>query len=230
MFILRLGERVHFLLKKYNKSQKELADFLNTKTSTINGWKQPNRNPSSDMIVPICKFFKISTDYFLTNNIEEFYENNVNSKEYVLTEKRTIHDYDQNILAQRLKLLRKKYKLKQEDIGSLVGVTKTQISDIENSKASTSIKNLITFADYFNVSLDYLVGRDEPNISDNKKSLILSLEESELLEDFKQLNKYEKTIIRGKISEFIYNKNIENDNLEVSQELINADVINRLNK
>ncbi len=78
MFYLRLGERVHCLLKKYNKSQKELADFLNTKTSTINGWKQPNRNPSSDMIIPICRFFNISTDYFLNNCDYEIKEDNTN--------------------------------------------------------------------------------------------------------------------------------------------------------
>ncbi len=79
MFSLRLGERVHLLLKKHGRSQKELADFLNTKTSTINGWKQSNRNPSSDMIVPICEFFNISTDYLLRGKDESIYSEVHNS-------------------------------------------------------------------------------------------------------------------------------------------------------
>jgi len=45
----------------------------------------------------------------------------------------------------------------------LLGVTKTQISDIENAKTSTALEKAVILADFFNVSLDYLVGRsDDP--------------------------------------------------------------------
>ena len=66
-------------------------------------------------------------------------------------------------LAERLRKLRTDKKVNQTTIATLLGVTKTQISDLENNKVSTSIERLIKLADYFDVSLDYLVGRsDEP--------------------------------------------------------------------
>jgi len=64
-----------------------------------------------------------------------------------------------NIFAERLKELRLKNNLKQDDVGKIIGVTKTQISDMENGRRTTTIENLITLADYFNVSADYLIGR-----------------------------------------------------------------------
>ena len=68
-----------------------------------------------------------------------------------------------NIFSERVKELRKSKKATQSDIASLLGVTKTQISDLENGKTTTSIERLCLLADFFNVSLDYLCGRsDDP--------------------------------------------------------------------
>ena len=66
-----------------------------------------------------------------------------------------------NIFAERLKELRLKNNLKQDDVGKIIGVTKTQISDMENGRRTTTIENLIILADYFNVSADYLIGRSQ---------------------------------------------------------------------
>lgn len=63
---MRIGERVFYLLKQQNLTQTQLANSLNTATSTINGWKNNNRNPSSEYIIPICEFFNVSTEYLLT--------------------------------------------------------------------------------------------------------------------------------------------------------------------
>lgn len=139
--------------------------------------------------------------------------------------------FNQDVLAYRIKQLRKERKLNQEDIGIILNVTKTQISDIEKGKRLTTIENLVILADYFNVSLDYLTGRtDNPDLIINKAEQSISEVESELLGDFRLLNKYEQNIIMGKISEIIYNKNIENNNIEISEELINIDLNERLNK
>nr|WP_312579613.1 helix-turn-helix domain-containing protein [Sedimentibacter sp.] len=140
-----------------------------------------------------------------------------------------------DILAQRLKQLRKENKLKQEDLGSLINVSKTQISDIENGKKSTSIENLVVLAEYFNVSIDYLLGKSDNSsatIDKNNDIHNLTENEMELLKDFRILDKYEQNVIIGKISEMIYNKNVEESNLEVecSEELINMELRDRLNK
>ena len=70
----------------------------------------------------------------------------------------------QEVFSSRLRELRKSRGLKQDDVALVLGVTKTQISDIERGKRTTTIEKLIELADYFDVSLDYLVGRsDNPN-------------------------------------------------------------------
>ncbi len=63
---MTIGNRVIALLKQKNLKQKDLADYLETRSSTVNGWKEENRNPSSDMILPICEFLGVSCEYLLT--------------------------------------------------------------------------------------------------------------------------------------------------------------------
>ena len=69
--------------------------------------------------------------------------------------------FSQKKFSDRIKLLRSAHKVPQTVLAELLGVTRTQISDLENGKTTTSIERLIVLADYFNVSLDYLVGRSD---------------------------------------------------------------------
>lgn len=74
--------------------------------------------------------------------------------------------FSKNIFGDRIKSLRQEKKATQNDLAELLGVTKTQISDLEHAKTTTSIERLYILADYFDVSLDYLVGRsDNPKIN-----------------------------------------------------------------
>lgn len=74
--------------------------------------------------------------------------------------------FSKDIFAGRIKSLRKNNHKTQTDLAQLMEVSKTQISDIENGKSTTSIERLCALADYFNVSIDYLVGRtDNPEVN-----------------------------------------------------------------
>jgi len=116
-------------------------------------------------------------------------------------------------------------------LGNNVGATKATISNLENGNKKPSLEIILAIAGYFNVSLDYLTGRkDNPNISNNNEEPSITHEESELLEDFRLLNKYEQNIIMGKISEMIYNKSLERENQEVAEEFLDITHNNRLNK
>ena len=61
----------------------------------------------------------------------------------------------------RLKELRKNHKASQQELAELVGVTPRAWRFYESGDREPNIAGLITLADYFNVSLDYLVGRSE---------------------------------------------------------------------
>lgn len=63
------------------------------------------------------------------------------------------------IFAERLKELRKSHKVTQTVLAESLQVSQRQISYYENAQDTPSLPSLIAIADYFNVSLDYLVGR-----------------------------------------------------------------------
>ena len=70
------------------------------------------------------------------------------------------------IFSERLKELRKKEKLTQEQLGQAISVSKYAILLYEKGKNYPEVKGLIGLADYFSVSIDYLVGRtDNPEIN-----------------------------------------------------------------
>ena len=62
--------------------------------------------------------------------------------------------------ADRLKELRKRDKLKQTDLSEFLGMNNRTYQDYEYGLITPSAPLLITLADYYKVSIDYLVGRD----------------------------------------------------------------------
>ncbi len=63
----------------------------------------------------------------------------------------------------RVSQLRKDKKLSMAALGDILGVSDEAIRLMEKGKRSPSFEVLCSIADYFNVSLDYLVGRsDDP--------------------------------------------------------------------
>jgi len=68
-----------------------------------------------------------------------------------------------NTFGQRLKLLRINSKITQKQIAQEFEITERAYQNYEMDKSMPNAKLLISLADYFNVSLDYLVGRsDDP--------------------------------------------------------------------
>jgi len=65
--------------------------------------------------------------------------------------------------ATRLKELRKSRNLKQTDMAEFLNITDRHYQKMEYGKVNVPALTLIALADYFDVSLDYLVGRsDDP--------------------------------------------------------------------
>ncbi|MCT3071623.1 XRE family transcriptional regulator [Leuconostoc citreum] len=61
----------------------------------------------------------------------------------------------------RLRELRHEHNELQIDLAVGVGMDKQEISRYELGITVPSLKRLIIFADYYNVSIDYLVGRSD---------------------------------------------------------------------
>ena len=61
----------------------------------------------------------------------------------------------------RLKELRKKRKISQVKLAIDLNMNQNTISRYENMERQADYQTLIVFADYFEVSVDYLLGRDK---------------------------------------------------------------------
>lgn len=68
-----------------------------------------------------------------------------------------------NEIGQRMRELRENARLSQTEIAKLCGTNQTTIARMEAGKTAPSVKILVWWADYFNVSMDYLTYRtDQP--------------------------------------------------------------------
>lgn len=65
------------------------------------------------------------------------------------------------IMGNRLRALRKERRLRQADMGEILGVTQTHYQRIEKGKINIPTLALCTLADYFGVTTDYLLGRSD---------------------------------------------------------------------
>ena len=67
---------------------------------------------------------------------------------------------------QHLKALRQSKKLTQKQLGINIGASERGIQNYELNLRKPTYEMLIALADYFNVSIDYLVGRtDNPDVN-----------------------------------------------------------------
>jgi len=63
-----LGERILYLRKKNNLTQKELSESINVARSSIGKIENDEVSPSAEILVELSKVFKVSIDWLLTEN------------------------------------------------------------------------------------------------------------------------------------------------------------------
>ena len=79
--------------------------------------------------------------------------------------------FSTELFRHRPRAARKAHNEKQEDLGRLLGVGKSQVSELERGTASTTLEKLSIICEHYNVSADYLLGlTDEPRPYKRKKN------------------------------------------------------------
>ncbi|MDU3677810.1 MULTISPECIES: helix-turn-helix domain-containing protein [Clostridium] len=77
-------------------------------------------------------------------------------------------------LADRLKELRKSNKLTQSELGKILGVGKTTISMYETGNSTPNDEIKLKISEYFNISVDYLLGKTNiKNLNNNEETIAL---------------------------------------------------------
>jgi len=106
------------------------------------------------------------------------------------------------IVGARIKGLRKSIRLPQKELAEKLGITQSAVNRYENNQSEASYKTLLLYADYFDVSLDYIYGRtDQPQgkLYDYKPKF----EEDSDLRDFIEMCFDPSTPMSGKLKEML---------------------------
>lgn len=87
----------------------------------------------------------------------------------------------------RIKDLREDKDMRQSDLAAATGIDQRTISNYETGKTSPDAYALIKLADFFDVSIDYLVGRTTTNSSAEEKRIKII---NKLIKELELLKKY----------------------------------------
>lgn len=78
----------------------------------------------------------------------------------------------------RIKLLREKHELTQEQLANKVGISRAALAKYEKNSREPDFKTMKHIAEFFDVSIDYLLGRQQKN------EIVIDIKE--MLEDTKR--------------------------------------------
>ncbi len=100
-------------------------------------------------------------------------------------------------ISRKIKDLRLERKLKQKDVASAINIATNTLSQFENNKGRPSLEVLTLLADFFECSVDYLIGREDDfgNVTVAGNGAELSEREKELLKNFDRLSIFEQESI-----------------------------------
>ena len=100
-------------------------------------------------------------------------------------------------MVKNLRKLRLEKGISQMQLANAVWVTQQSINKYENHNIEPDIETLIKIADFFETSVDYLVGHtDIAHIIEPVKAYDLNDDEASLIEDYRRLSKRQKTAIK----------------------------------
>ena len=131
------NEQLKTLRKINGLTQKELAEKLKIKQNSYSDWENGKSEPNIEMLVRIAGYFDVSLDYLMGGKMKNITE------EFSLC----------------LKKLRMKRKLYQKQIAEELKISQQQYSKWEGGIITPNAETLVRLADYFDVSVDYLLGR-----------------------------------------------------------------------
>ena len=106
----------------------------------------------------------------------------------------------------RLKELRKEKKLTQEELAGEIGVSKITILRWENGERQIKPDKAQALADYFGVSVGYLLGYEVNNKTDGLSDKIFNFQ-SEIIKNIRKME-YKEVVILEQISRDLYREAI----------------------
>jgi Predicted transcriptional regulators len=107
-----------------------------------------------------------------------------------------------SIVGERLKYLREKYKVKQNQLAKELGIHNSTLAKYESGEREPDLETLNKVTELFRVSVDWLLGRtddpvginpEQPYYLEISKNTSLRLDEESFITLLQQIKKYENT-------------------------------------
>ncbi len=106
-------------------------------------------------------------------------------------------------MLKNLRKLRHEMNISQSRLGSEIGVTQQTVNKYENHSIEPDIYTLKLLADFFDTSIDYLVGYSEQRNAPQTAAFDMSEREFSLIKSFRKLNNSQKESIELVIKNYL---------------------------
>lgn len=109
-------------------------------------------------------------------------------------------------MVKNLRKLRINKGISQQQLADVMGTSQQSVNKYENHNVEPDISALIKLADYFETSIDYLVGHTSPAIQNIIEEIEPTKEETALIRNYRYLSKDEKESIQLILKNYMKNK------------------------
>lgn len=96
----------------------------------------------------------------------------------------------------RLRQTREALGLKQADVASAVGISRSFLSDIESGKKDGSFKTVVALAQLYNVSLDFLAGTTVALLDTRTNDSVEDEDERSLVDAWRSITDEDRAALR----------------------------------
>lgn len=141
-------EKIRELRENNELTQRDIAKILNVSKSTYNRWETGEAFIPLHHLNKLCIYYNVNMDYIIGLSSCK------NGNYYNL-------QLDKVIIGKRLSIFRKDAKLSQSSLAKILNTSHSTISAYEHGKTLLLTVFAYQIATQFNISLDWLCGRNE---------------------------------------------------------------------
>ena len=100
-------------------------------------------------------------------------------------------------MVKNLKPLRTKHGISQQKLASIIGISQQSINKYENHNIEPDIDTLIRIANFFNTSVDYLIGHSNiDRVIESVQPYDLNEDEAAFIDNYRKLSGNEKESLK----------------------------------
>lgn len=143
-------KRIKDLREDHDLTQNDISIYLNVYRSTYAKWEDGTNKIPIKILDKLSIKYDVSIDYLVSlTNVKKNYN---------------IKPLNEEIFLLRLKSERKNKNLSQISLANILDITKATYSKYELGIITPYIDKLIILADFYKISIDYLIGKSDDRI------------------------------------------------------------------